>query len=358
MKQLKKAVVMAVLAVTMFFASQLEAKAWSALNATPETMVFGKGYELKIWDMGNYYQYKMHVPQSGMVSFSVDSNGSTQHRIYEASDINLENRLVERGHKNGLSNHNHYLLAGDYIVCFCPSFSYNRNISFVAQFTPSGETKSESYRESNNMVGTATSYTIGQKVKALFALNDDRDIYKLKVEKPGYLTINCNSDLQSVNMQLVSEVEGVCYNQYGIPVGVSKYKYFVPKGTHYLSFLKNQNSTDGLYTFSVEHSLMSVSKVKRATNLKGNKVKISWSKKSDVDGYQVQVALNKKFTKGKKSKTLAVTTGWYGKNPTNHTFAKLKKGKYYYARVRTYKLCNGKKCYSDWSSVKKFKVKK
>ena len=353
MKQLKKAVVMAVLAVTMFFASQLEAKAWTVLNATPETMVFGKGYEIKSLDFGKCYQYKMHVPQSGMVSFSVDSNGSTYHQIFEASDIKYENHLVEGSHKNGLSNHNYYLLAGDYIVHFVNRRS---NLSFVAQFTSSGETKSESYRESNNMVGTATSYTIGQKVKALLAVNDDRDIYKLKVEKPGYLTINCNSDLQSVNMQLVSEVEGVCYNQYGIPVGVSKYKYFVPKGTYYLSFLRK--STDGFYTFSVEHSLMSVSKVKRATNLKGEKVKISWSKKSDVDGYQVQVALNKKFTKGKKSKTLAVTTGWYGKNPTNHTFAKLKKGKYYYARVRTYKLCNGKKCYSDWSSVKKFKVKK
>lgn len=356
MKQLKKAVVMAVLAVTMFFASQLEAKAWKCLNDTPETMVFGKGYEHKDVDTYQYYQYKMHVPQSGMVSFSVDSNGVTRHMIYEASDINLENKLVENWHEDGLSNHNHYLLAGDYIVHFATGYKWGRNFSFVAKFTSSGETKSESYRESNNMVGTATSYTIGQKVKALFALNDDRDIYKLKVEKPGYLTINCNSDLQSMDMQLVSEVGGVCYNQYGIPVGVSKYKYFVPKGTYYLSFLKD--STDGFYTFSVEHSLMSVSKVKRATNLKGEKVKISWSKKSDVDGYQVQVALNKKFTKGKKSKTLAVTTGWYGKNPTNHTFAKLKKGKYYYARVRTYKLCNGKKCYSDWSSVKKFKVKK
>ena len=75
-------------------------------------------------------------------------------------------------------------------------------------------------------------------------MNDDRDIYKLKVKKPGYLTINCNSDLQSMNMQLVSEVAGVCYNHYGLPVGVSKYKYFVPKGTYYLSFLK-----DSLFMF-------------------------------------------------------------------------------------------------------------
>lgn len=356
MKQLKKAVVMAVLAMTMVFALQQETKAWTCLNETPETMVFGKGYEHKSMGWSTYYQYKMHVPQSGMVSFSVDSNELTHHTIYEASDINFENCLVESEHKYGLSNHNHYLLAGDYIVHFGTGYKKERNFSFVAKFTPSGETKSESYRESNNMVGTATPYTIGQKVKALLALNDDRDIYKLKVKKPGYLTINCNSDLQSMNMQLVSEVAGVCYNHYGLPVGVSKYKYFVPKGTYYLSFLKD--STNGFYTFSVKHSLMSVSKVKKATNLKGKKAKISWSKKSDVDGYQVQVALNKKFTKGIKSKTLAVTTGWYGNHPTNHTFAKLKKGKYYYARVRTYKLSNGKKCYSDWSSVKKFKVKK
>ena len=46
------------------------------------------------------------------------------------------------------------------------------------------------------------------------------------------------------------------------------------------------------------------------------------------------------------------------KEKASHTFTKLKKGKNYYARVRTYKLVNGAKYHSDWSTAKKFKVKK
>ena len=107
----------------------------------------------------------------------------------------------------------------------------------------------------------------------------------------------------------------------------------------------------GTYTFSTELSGITVTKVKSAKNLKGRKSKITWVKKSDVDGYQVQVAQNKKFTNGKKTKTIT------NKNTKSYTFTKLKK-KTYYARVRTYKLVDGKKIYSDWSAPKKFKVKK
>ena len=76
---------------------------------------------------------------------------------------------------------------------------------------------------------------------------------------------------------------------------------------------------------------------------------VKWKKVKNAKGYQVQYALNKKFTKSKKSKTTSKLT---------LTVKKLKKGKTYYVRVRAYNLNGNNKVYGKWSVVKKIKIKK
>ncbi len=83
---------------------------------------------------------------------------------------------------------------------------------------------------------------------------------------------------------------------------------------------------------------------------------VKWKKQSAATGYQVQYSTNSKF---KKSATKTVTVK---KNKqTSSKISKLKSGKKYYVKVRTYKTLkiNGKstKVYSAWSSVKSAKVK-
>ena len=78
------------------------------------------------------------------------------------------------------------------------------------------------------------------------------------------------------------------------------------------------------------------------------KLKATWKKLTNVSGYQIQYATNKKFKKA-KSKTV---------KSTSVTLKKLKKKKTYFVRVRAYILANGKKVYGKWSSVKKVKIKK
>jgi len=77
----------------------------------------------------------------------------------------------------------------------------------------------------------------------------------------------------------------------------------------------------------------------------------TWKSVSDISGYEVQYSTSKKFTK-KTTKTVKVK-----KSSKKTTVKKLKKGKKYYVRIRTYKTVNGKKIYSDWSKVKNVKVK-
>lgn len=79
---------------------------------------------------------------------------------------------------------------------------------------------------------------------------------------------------------------------------------------------------------------------------------VRWKKVSgNVSGYQVQYALDKKFKKAAKTKTLA-------KSKKSWKATKLKVKKRYYVRVRAYYKVDGQKYYGKWSSVKSVKTKK
>ena len=97
-------------------------------------------------------------------------------------------------------------------------------------------------------------------------------------------------------------------------------------------------------------ALVKINKIKGLVvkNQKKFKVKVIWKKLTNISGYQIQYAPNKKFKKA-KSKTV---------KSTSVTLKKLKKKKTYFVRVRAYKLVDGKKVYGKWSAVKKVKIKK
>ena len=92
-------------------------------------------------------------------------------------------------------------------------------------------------------------------------------------------------------------------------------------------------------------------KVKKLTakSKKKNAVTLSWKKATDANGYEIQYAANKKFTKQKKSKVIT---------KTKVTLKKLKRKKSYYFRVRAYRWDGTKKVFGKWSIVKKVKIKK
>ena len=91
-------------------------------------------------------------------------------------------------------------------------------------------------------------------------------------------------------------------------------------------------------------------KISSLKNKKSKSFVAIWKKVKDAKGYEVQYALNKKFTKSKKSKTTIKLT---------LTVKKMKKGKTYYVRVRAYNMDSGSnKVYGKWSAVKKVKIRK
>ena len=80
------------------------------------------------------------------------------------------------------------------------------------------------------------------------------------------------------------------------------------------------------------------------------KFTVQWKKDKKADGYQVQYSTEKNFKKNVKSVNVS-------KKSTKATVKKLKKGKTYRVRVRSYKKINGKKYYSGWGKVKSVKVR-
>ena len=84
---------------------------------------------------------------------------------------------------------------------------------------------------------------------------------------------------------------------------------------------------------------------------KQNLINVTWKKQTkQTTGYQIQYGLKKNFKGAKSLKIKSV-------KKTGTTIKKLKRGKVYYVRIRTFKSV-GKKVYvSGWSKIKKVKVK-
>ena len=86
-------------------------------------------------------------------------------------------------------------------------------------------------------------------------------------------------------------------------------------------------------------------KVTGAKNIKKKSVKVTWKKVAKAKSYQIQYAMNNKFTKKAKIKKTKKLT---------YTVKKLQKNKKYYFRVRA--VSNG--INGKWSKTKKVKIKK
>ena len=136
------------------------------------------------------------------------------------------------------------------------------------------------------------------------------------------------------------------------------------KGTDYVVTYKNNTNcgqatvtVTGKNTYTGNKSATFIVKPKKAVvksvkSPKTKQLKVTWAKSNGgVTGYQVTIALDRKFTKSKKSYTINKASA------KAKTIKKLKKGKTYYVKVRAYKTVNGTKYYGAYSAVKKAKIK-
>lgn len=128
-----------------------------------------------------------------------------------------------------------------------------------------------------------------------------------------------------------------------------QYVLITTQKKNYPKYVSKNNPTTGGNKNEVTVKPPKKVSLKSVKNVKGKKAILKWKKLSKVKGYEIQYALNKKFTKKKKTTTA---------KGASKTIKKLKKKKTYFFRIRAYKVSGGSRVYGKWSQVKKVKIKK
>lgn len=121
--------------------------------------------------------------------------------------------------------------------------------------------------------------------------------------------------------------------------------YYYYRGTPVDKLLKTKG-----YKKAKKSVLPGATKIVKVT-AKKKAAAVKWKSVSTATGYQVQISADKKFKKGTRTATVA------GKTKTSKSFTKLKSGKKYYVRVRTYKTLSGKKYYGNYAKIGNVTVK-
>ena len=106
------------------------------------------------------------------------------------------------------------------------------------------------------------------------------------------------------------------------------------------------------YSGTITKTFDIIPKTVKITSIKApiiRTVKITWQKDSSIVGYEIYRSNTKE---GNYSLVKTITN----KNKDSYTFLAHKKGTYYYT-MRSYKIVNGIKVYSDFSEVKEIKVR-
>jgi len=133
------------------------------------------------------------------------------------------------------------------------------------------------------------------------------------------------------------------------------------KGTDYTVSYKNNTSIGtasvtvtgkGKYKGTAKATFKIVPKAVTGMTLKAgsNQLTVSWKKNAGVTGYQLQYGLKSDFSSAKKVSVKKAST-------LKKVLKGLKKGRYYYVRIRAWKTVKEKNYWSAWSAKARAKVK-
>lgn len=171
--------------------------------------------------------------------------------------------------------------------------------------------------------------------------------WKKVSDATGYVVYRKNSGSKS--WKKIKIVKGASKTTYTDSTVKSKH------GTVYSYRIESYKSVNGQTAKAVSKEkkilrLTAPTKLKIA-NQKGRKLSVTWKKQKKISGYQIQYSTGKTFAKGTKMTNIV-------KSSDKAVIKKVKKGKTYYVRIRSYQKSGSKKTYSAWSSYTKVKIKK
>ena len=292
--------------------------------------------------------YKVELPSSGKLTIDIHSDADLlDFGIRDAEENVTEGHLQDVGVYKGDQAETIELTKGTYYIYFNEGDSHfngtaiHGNYSFRLTFKASGETY-QYENNSVNLVRKKAAIPLATTIKGHIAENDFVDYFKVKIPKTGKYTLKIVSQVEEGEFRLLDKNEQYVEDYY-LTKGTAIYTLSLKKGTYYLC---TGNGSYGNFSFRITPKSVSLSKVKKAEK----SFKVTW-KKGTGDGYQIQYSTNKNFTKNVKKKTIKDV------KTTSTTIKKLKSGKTYYVRIRSFvKGSDGKKVWSNWSQAKSVKT--
>lgn len=142
----------------------------------------------------------------------------------------------------------------------------------------------------------------------------------IKVDESNY-TVSTISDVMKITLK-------------------EEYVKTLPEGESYFTAEFSDSSVMIKLTKPISVKINKTRNVK--ATLKNKKLKITWKKVKNADGYVIKVGENKKLTKSKKTVNVKKNKGVIRKVNANKT---------YYLKVRAYKIIDGKKNFGEWSKL-------
>ena len=164
-----------------------------------------------------------------------------------------------------------------------------------------------------------------------------------KVNKAsGYYVYRSTNGKKFTKIATVKSANAAKYSDKKATKNGQKYVYKV------VTYYNGNQTVSSAYSAAKTGYRLSTMKVSSLTNKKGKKVYIKWKKNSKSTGYQIKYVTGKSKAKIVKASSKAKTK----------TISKLKKGKTYKVRIRSYKKVSNVTYYSAWSKQKSVKIKK
>ncbi len=322
-----------------------------------DSIAVNRSYYGNIMDDDDEDWYKFTTKGRGTVQLSlkhpyIDSS-STYWRVYlKESDGDTIADMYVYGNKENAVLTKVGLPAGTYYAVVTGYSHSDATYTVKAAYASSSAWETE-YNDNRTIADAAS---LGKRYYGNLMDGDDEDYYRFKLSKKAKIKLNfqhgyINSTSTYWKVSILNKNEDVL--DYAYVSGKQKNKTYnlgyMPAGTYYV-LIQAYSHSDKNYSFKVyKENKPYATKV---TSIKGAKrsVTLKWKKSSDATGYEIYRA-TKKNGKYEKIKTIK------NKKTVKYTNKKLKKGKRYYYKVRSYRTVGGKKYYSSYSSVKSTKAK-
>lgn len=341
-----------VLTVISFHATDLSVgsvKAKGENYLDPVKLSYNVGYQT--FDSRGYdVWYSFSLPEDGDLKVTILGNDARLEKFY--GGIEKVGTYTWISALENISANSPYVAhfsasAGTYYLQMGCAYGESFKINIEFSGYGYGEKVADSY-------DNPKSYALNTEITDVVSYTDEYDWYKFVIPENGKYKIYFAANTGSFTVDILDSD----LNRYWFDTCINKgqmrndTKYFT-QGTYYI---KIKGWAYSNYKFSITKQVIAPSVIKKAKSVKKGSADIKFKSIDNVEGYQIRYSTNKNFTGKVKTKTF--NKGYKTSKYVTATIKKLKRHKNYYFQVRTFEKSSlGDYFYSDWSKVKKVRIK-